>query len=70
MAVVAYNHTKNCYLHAGISKSLNIYNFCYESARDLISFLVDQTYEFNIENVKNIENRPRIMAAGCLKHFF
>ena len=39
------------YMHDNC-KSLTDYNFCYECSRDLISFPVDQKYEF----VNEIEN--------------
>ena len=38
-------------------------NFCYEHARDLISFTVDRTLKSINTNVGNIENRSRITAA-------
>ena len=40
--------------------NLTTYNFCYECARDLISFPVDQKYELRHENDKKLENRPII----------
>ena len=46
------------YLHAWNCKSLTAYNFGYDCARDLISFLVDQKYEVITEN----ENQSIIMA--------
>ena len=36
------------------------YNFCYEYARGLINFPVDQNYEIINQNDKNYENRPII----------
>ena len=51
------------YLHAWNCKSLTAYNFCYECAREIISFPVDQKYEIINENDNNKnENRPIIMA--------
>ena len=41
--------------------SLNAYNFCYECARDLMSFPVVQKYE-SIIGKAEILNRSRIMA--------
>ena len=39
---------------------INDYNFCYECARDLISFPVDQKYDIINQNDKNYENCPII----------
>jgi len=48
------------YEHAWNWKSLITNNFCYERARDLISFPVDQKLKIIIINVKHIENRSTI----------
>ena len=38
-----------------IGNLLSALNFCYECARDLVSFSVDQKYEIINENYKNLK---------------
>ena len=42
---------KNCYLNERKSKSLTAYNVCYDCARDLISFQVDQVLVFELMKI-------------------
>ena len=46
---------------------LTAYNFCYERARDIISFPVDRKLKTINKNVKYIENQSRITAARLPK---
>ena len=58
---------KESYEHAWIWKSLITNNFCYERARDLISFSVDQKLKTIIINVKHNENWSTITTARVPK---
>ena len=66
--IIWYN--ENCYSHAWNCKSLSAFNFCYECARDLISFPVDQKYEIINENDKKNWKSNQNHGCGFLKPFF
>ena len=51
-------------------KYLNAYNFCYECARDLILFPVDQKYEMKWNEIQKLWKSSHNFDCGSLKQFF